>query len=936
GEALLCFGDADGDIDLTVSGGTLPYTYQWDNGAGTDEDPSGLTVGDYAVTVTDNNGCIVESSASITQPTELIASATGEALLCFGDADGTIDLTVSGGSQPYTYEWDNGAGTDEDPGDLIAGDYAVTVTDNNGCTIESSASITQPNELLAITVGETLLCFGANNGDIDLTVSGGSQPYTYQWNNGAGDNEDPSGLTAGDYTVTVTDNNGCSITSSASVLQPDLLTAIAVGEELNCFGDADGDIELTVSGGIEPYTYQWDNGAGTNEDPSGLSVGNYAVTILDNNGCVLITSTSITEPDLLTLQVDNIVDLDCNGDADGQATAIVDGGTLPYTYQWDNGETTASAIALNGGAHSVTIIDANNCSVDANLNIDEPALLQISVSSTPLTCFEENDGSMTATLTGGTQPYTYEWNNGGTVFNPSGLPAGLYTITATDANGCEVIESIDVTQPDELLVSFQAVSVTCFGFDDGQASATVSGGTQPYTYVWDNGETTPIATNLDAGIHDLSITDGNGCLLVEQVQVGSPTELIFGNVPLSVVNVQCFGDNTGSVIINPQGGTQPYTFQWSNGQTNQVATDLPAGTYDVTVTDNNGCFIASNEFEVTQPEGPLAVSFEVMNITCFGDSDGSIQATVSGGTPTYNLNWSNGGIESGLINLSAGDYVLTITDENNCSLIDTVTIVQPDPIMGEVIIEEPTCFGEFSGTITVDTSSMIGGTPPYIYSLDGFNYQANERFVGVGAGVYTLQIEDSEGCMGEIQVIVDQPDEIIVNLEDDLSISLGEEATLIPDISTEDTLTYSWNPPQYLSCTDCPNPTILPLETTTYTLVVTNQAGCSASDEITVRVNKDRNIYIPNAFTPNNDGINDLFMIFGGLGVVEVQEFRIYDRWGEQIIALQNFMTDDPNFGWDGSFKGQLMNPGVFVYYADVLFIDGEVVQFKGDVTLIR
>ncbi|MEO1438743.1 MAG: SprB repeat-containing protein, partial [Bacteroidota bacterium] len=195
GEALLCFGDSDGDIDLTVSGGTLPYTYTWDNGAGTDEDPVGLTAGDYAVTVTDNNGCTIERSASITEPTELIAAATGEILLCFGDSDGNIDLTVSGGSQPYTYIWDNGAGTDEDPVGLTAGDYAVTVTDNNGCTIERSASITEPAELVATATGEALLCFGDNDGDIDLTVSGGSQPYTYAWDNGAGTTEDITGLT---------------------------------------------------------------------------------------------------------------------------------------------------------------------------------------------------------------------------------------------------------------------------------------------------------------------------------------------------------------------------------------------------------------------------------------------------------------------------------------------------------------------------------------------------------------------------------------------------------------------------------------------------------------------------------------------------------------------------------------------------------------------
>ncbi|MEO1438744.1 MAG: SprB repeat-containing protein, partial [Bacteroidota bacterium] len=184
------------------------------------------------VTIIDNNGCTIESSATITEPDLLTASAIGEALLCFGDNNGDIDLTISGGSQPYTYQWDNGAGTDEDPIGLIVGEYNVTITDNNGCTVESSATITEPIALAAGATGEALLCFGDSDGDIDLTVSGGSQPYTYQWDNGAGTDEDPTGLTANDYTVTITDNNGCMIETAAAITQPDELLASAQGETL--------------------------------------------------------------------------------------------------------------------------------------------------------------------------------------------------------------------------------------------------------------------------------------------------------------------------------------------------------------------------------------------------------------------------------------------------------------------------------------------------------------------------------------------------------------------------------------------------------------------------------------------------------------------------------------------------------------------------------
>ena len=367
-----CFTGATGTIDLTVTDGTSPYTYIWNNGE-TTEDISNLNAGTYTVTVTDANGCVTTATATISQPAGSLTATVSvtQNVNCFGGSNGSIDLTATDGTAPYTYQWNNGA-TTEDISNLSAGTYAVTVTDANGCSFTISATITQPNAALngSGVVTQNVSCNAGANGTIDLTVVDGTAPYTYSWSNGE-TTEDISNLAAGTYTVTVTDANGCTFTTSLTVTQPAaaLNTNISITQNVLCYGGANGSIDLTATDGTAPYTYIWSNGA-TTEDITNLTAGTYTVTVTDANGCTTTATGTVTQPSAsLSAGTSVTQNVSCNGGNNGSITLTVNGGTAPYTYNWSNGDTTQNIGNLASGNYAVTITDANGCTAIATAAI---------------------------------------------------------------------------------------------------------------------------------------------------------------------------------------------------------------------------------------------------------------------------------------------------------------------------------------------------------------------------------------------------------------------------------------------------------------------------------------------------------------------------------------------------------------------------------------
>ncbi|WP_276346192.1 cadherin-like domain-containing protein [Daejeonella sp. JGW-45] len=740
-----CFGTSTGSATLTVSGGTGAYTFLWSNGQ-TTQNATGLAAGNYTVTITDANNCQKTIPVSITEPAEIIASITPTAVNCYGTSTGSATLTISGGTGAYTFLWSNGQTTQNATG-LAAGNYTVTITDANSCQKIIPVSIIEPTEILASITPTPANCFGSSTGSATLTVSGGTGAYTFLWSNGQ-TTQNATGLAAGNYTVTITDANGCEKVVPVTITEPIEITATAVATPVNCYGTSTGSATLTVSGGIGAYTFLWSNGQ-TTQNATGLAAGNYTVTITDANSCQKIIPVTITEPTEITATA-VATPANCFGSSTGSATLTVSGGTGTYTFLWSNGQTTQNATGLAAGNYTVTITDANGCEKVVPVTITEPAEITATAVATPANCFGSSTGSATLTISGGTGAYTFLWSNGQTTQNATGLAAGNYTVTITDANGCEKVVPVTITEPTEILASITPTAVNCFGGSTGSATLTVSGGTGAYTFLWSNGQTTQNATGLAAGNYTVTITDANSCQKTIPVTITEPIEITATAV---AIPVNCYGTSTGSATLTVSGGTGAYTFLWSNGQTTQNATGLAAGNYTLIITDANNCQ-KTISVTITEPTEITATAVATP-VNCYGTSTGSATLTVSGGTGAYTFLWSNGQTTQNATGLAAGNYTVTITDANSCQKIIPVTITEPTEITATAVATPANCFGSSTGSATLTVS---GGTGTYTFLWS--NGQTTQNATGLAAGNYTVTITDANGCEKVVPVTITEPAEI--------------------------------------------------------------------------------------------------------------------------------------------------------------------------------
>ncbi|WP_188477393.1 SprB repeat-containing protein, partial [Phaeocystidibacter marisrubri] len=755
-----CLGGADGSAQAFATGGTPPYSYDWDHGV-TGALTSGLLPGKYTVTVTDVNGCQDSMSVWITEPATALAinAAVISPVNCFGGSDGVAYASATGGDGPYTFSWSNGQAGDTATG-LTAGSYTVSVTDSNGCVVSTGITITQPASALSVGVSivNNVSCFGGSDGAASSTVSGGTAPYSYVWSSGDL-TASSSNLSAGTYSLVVTDANGCIDSTSVTITEPSsaITSAATIVSQVNCFGGSDGEAYVTYTGGTAPYSTLWSNGS-TSDTLTNLVAGSYSVTITDANGCVTSQTVVITQPaNALSLSAIVNAHVLCFGNSTGSATATATGGTAPYTYSWSNGMSGTSIGSVPAGTYTVNVLDANGCSDTATVTIIQPAaVLNVSIISTQnVLCFGDATGAARAGATGGTAPYTYSWSNGASVDSINALPAGIYTVTVTDANGCQDTAVAVITQPSSGLGSLAASiqNVNCFGGNDGSAYVEYTGGTAPYTVSWSNGSTTDTISNLTAGTYTVTITDANGCISNQSVTITQPASGL--SVSAAVVsNVSCFGDATGEASSTVTGGTAPYTYNWSNGATTASLTNVVAGTYTVTVMDANGCTDTAS-VSITQPASALAVSLaSQQNINCFGDSTGSIDVTVAGGTPPYNYSWNTGATAATITNLTAGTYTVTVTDANGCTDTLSVTLTQPASALSSLAasIQNVNCFGGNDGSAYVE---YTGGTAPYTVSWS--NGSITDTIANLIAGTYTVTITDANGCTSNQSVTITQP-----------------------------------------------------------------------------------------------------------------------------------------------------------------------------------
>ncbi|MEA3445393.1 MAG: T9SS type A sorting domain-containing protein, partial [Bacteroidota bacterium] len=633
---IVCFGQQSGAIDITVGGGVTPYTYAWDNGA-TDEDLSGLLAGTYCVTVTDANNCEILDCYTINEPPLLELAVDVHNLLCVDGNQGWINLTITGGVAPYDIIWSNSE-TTEDIDSLNLGTYCVTVTDDYGCVATICGTVEQPDYPLAALyiTGENVDCYAADNGWFEVMATGGAAPYQYSLDYAPFSNFTNSpmiytNLTPGFHLLTIGDSNNCEILYEVEITEPDTLELTFDWEDIYCFGETTGWIDMTITGGTLYQYFQscncdtscfeilWSNGA-TTEDISGLSAGTYTVTVTDCNGCVATGSVTITEPPAIVLTYTKI-DLNCYGDASGEIDITVTGGTPAYTYLWNTGATTQDLSGLSGGFYTVTVTDANDCVAMVTVMITEPAPTQLDFDVTDIMCTGVNDGAIDL-LMQDSVCLSYTWSNGATTQDIYNLAAGWYWVTVVDCNGCVAIDSACVYAPNnELEIGYMVHDVLCYGGNTGWIDISAIGGTMPYVGIqwtgvietdccgldtvvldsiqlWGLGQTTDVIENLEAGTYYVTLTDAYGCEAYATIVVEQPLcPVHIANELITDVDMGIMG----AIDIYVCCGTFPYSYYWEyEGDYFATSEDLEylmSGIYTVTVTDANGC-ITTGSFVV--------------------------------------------------------------------------------------------------------------------------------------------------------------------------------------------------------------------------------------------------------------------------------------------------------------------------------------------------
>jgi large repetitive protein len=827
----ICNGGNNGSATVTANGGTAPYTYIWVPTGQTTATATGLTVGSYTVTVTDNNGCQTQVTVNITQPPPMIINLLGiNNVLCNGASNGSVSISVSGGSMPYAYLWSPSGGTNATGTGMSAGTYTVTVTDANGCTQTASETVTEPTPVVvAAAVVNNVSCSGGFDGSVTSNASGGTPGYSYQWLPTGGTNQSASGLSAGTYTITVTDNNGCTGTATVTLIQPTALNTTTSFTQATC-NNANGTATVIASGGTAPYTYLWSPTNQTNATATGLLAGSYTVTVADNNGCSITAVVTVTQPSAVTAIIGGSTGVSCNGGSDGTAFVIASGGTGPYTYAWTpNGGSTATGTGMSAGTYTVTVTDANGCVSQAFITITEPTPVTANITATTnVSCFGGTNGTATVTAGGGTPNYTYLWAPiGGVNATGTGLSAGTYTVTVTDLNGCTATTSVVIAQPPVLTAAVTSLTnVSCFGGNTGSSTITVGGGTPGYTYVWaPSGGSNATATGLVAGIYTVTITDDNGCVITINVTLTQPTAL---NATTSFTQATCnLGNGTATVV--PSGGTGPYTYLWTpSGNTNATATGISANTYTVQVTDNNGC-IFTTAVTVTQPATVVATIVSNTPVSCFGGSNGSATVVAAGGPGPYSYIWTPSNITNAVATgLSAGSYTVTVTDGNGCQSQAIAIITQPTLLTATMgIATNDLCFGGNNGQVTVTAS---GGTPNYSY-IWAPSGGTNATGTGLTAGTYTCTVTDANGCTATATAIIAQPTLLAVTIGGIANVKCnGQTDGNATATATGGTAPYSylWGPSGGTTAIGTG------LSAGTYTMTATDAHGCTASTTVTI------------------------------------------------------------------------------------------------------
>ncbi len=1025
---ISCFGAANGGASVKVTDGTPPYRFNWDNGQ-TGVSALGLDIGTYAVTIEDAKNCKTIREITVTQPEEIIVTFQIEGISCPDESDGTLLGSVEGGIPPYEYKWNTGQ-TNQFNFGLAPDQYLLTVTDSRGCGKIATTQLTEPNSLVLSTSFTPPSCANNQDGSATVNVIGGSGEYTFLWNDAAAQTgQTANNLAPATYEVTVLDSKGCMASQNVTVSSATAVQASFATNPASCADRANGSAVASIENGSGNYTFLWDNG-NTTETNTGLLPGRYTVTIQDGNACAIVDTVEITSPSALL--VDSILQIKplCNGTATGVLEAFVSGGTAPYNYNWDNDLVNANPYTgALAGDHTLSVVDANGCIVlPQTITLTQPQpIILLTTSQQDILCFNETSGTATVTPMGGVAPFSFLWSDteNQSTATATNLAAGVYDISVTDANGCESLSEITINQPNNPITSqILQTDTACFNQSQNSANIIPTGGTGTnYRFDWSNGATTATISNLPAGTYEVSIYDENNCQKVDAIniveldsiefsiieakpscsnsedgrlaispitggggegkvdnyrinwntaptinqdvivdlvgnteyqvtvtdQIGCSqiiTRFLEAPAPIEITldkkDISCFAANDGQLSIESITGNANVTdYNWSNNipnMTTEMATNLEAGTYTLSITNEDGC-MATTTATITEPSPILIEAVEITPNICSDASLGKITLTASGGNGALSYNWSNGSTTQNLTNVPSGQYKISIQDANNCILLDSFDLNDPDALRGNIEIGDISCFGDTDGQISINPT---GGVPPYVYSLNGASYDGIQNIIGLSAGTYRVSIKDNNNCIWQSNTITldnPQPFEVSITSTKTL-IELGDSLDLTAQFfNNTGNVQYDWiaNTPNSFDCPQslCSTISVAPSVNTAYELYAIDANGCEASSIINILVAKNKKVFVPTGFTPNGDGNND-FLIVHGQENITIQSFRLFDRWGETIFESTEMTPNNSKNTWDGTFKGQPLNTGVYVWVMEVSFSDGTTEILKGSTSLIR
>ncbi len=978
-----CFGTNDGAITIGVNGGTTPYTFNWAGGI-TTQNRTNLSPGTYSLTITDGKGCTFVPSPAYSINAPALAMAASSTNLtnvrCLNDANGAVTINTNNGQGALNYTWAKSsvpftaipAGA---PTNLSAGTYGVTITDAQQCTAwVNNIVVAAPSAQLDATISTTNpLCAGQNSGTIAVAPFGGwSGIYTAAWANpqpGLG-GLTPTGVATGNYTVTVTDANGCSTVKGANVVAGnDILVTNTTPTDVSCFSQANGSIGIALNTAFTSVNWTLTgNPAGSGTTISNLGPGTYIPTVSYGTGCTKVfPAITVNEPPALVVNgTSTLVNTIGN---DGTIDLTVTGGnTGTYNYSWTGPgsftATTQDLANLAPGTYTVTVSDVKNCSATTTVIVSQACII-CDVSAIPTkACLA--DGCINFNIpTNAVGPFLLQWTSSvnpvmqtqtvsATNFTPEvcGLPVGIYNVIITDAsNQTFPLPSILIDQRPPVQVT-ATTAASNQGNMNGSVAVT-SGPGLALSYMWISGNipvppnslTSPVIFQLDSGTYCVKITNllPDGCSEIKCFDVDRlyPTLAPCGTP--TIVNPSCLSSTNGSLQVFPQGGDNTYTYAWSNSGTTAQISNLAGGTYTLTVTSGDGQTGVCGPYTIA-PQSTLAITnvnelstYNGFQVSGVGVCNGSANVAISGTTSPVTYLWSNGVSTANNTTLCGGSYTVVATDQLGCTSVWMGELTSPTALQAAHNINSNfngfgvSCFGACNGVARVTIS---GGVAPYFVKwptgqTDVVNTQGGISLESdLCSGEIIVEVTDANNVVTNQTITITEPAQLSVTFTDTEPLSLAQcNGEIIPEVTNAvGTITYEWFS-QFRNGNTQRADDLCAEELVTY--IITDANGCSVTEEHQVPLPTTACLNPTPVVTPNGDGYNDYFEIKCIETVSNTLE--IYDRWNQAVKKYINYTND-----FDGKRNGLALPEGVYFFVLNFVDDQGNQRTTKGHFNILH